>query len=978
MALTCNKCQRSNPADAAYCYHDGTVLNGHGQRGPVSAGRQLFAHPFVFPSGRSCRNFDELALACQEDWTAARSLLREGYFERFLGGIGRIDLAKIARDAARSTDPDHGLDELLEKIPNESILPPRLAVQPQEINLGTLTVGQDRSFQLRLQNLGMRLVRGTATCEDTPWLSLGEGAGARQKIFQFGSDTTMPVRIIGQCLRAGIKPLEARVILDSNGGAITITVRAEVPVKPFPTGVLQGATTPRQIAEKAKASPKEAAVFFENGAVPRWYQDNGWIYPVQGPAASGLGAVQQFFEALGLTPPPKVEVNTRSVALTGRVGERLEQMIQVKTQEKRPVFAHAVSDQPWLKVGKTDLQGRVANIPLIVSEVPDHPGQRLQAQVTVTANGNQRFPITVTLWVDANGRARPARSAVAVPAASAVAASPVMAVPAAVAVAEAVAAEPEVAVAVAPAEPWQDLDTEPQKAPRRRTAAAVPLPLPVPTGAGLLHLLPLAALMMALFVVFGIDVVARILAKPPSAEPPQPVVVEEKIHPNPLVELKFHNEESPVLLAAGGSVKSSGPQPDKVTPAIWEPSMRFGLSMVQGGKRLTFKPNGETNNTVILLDDVHPSKPDNELITLDPRMGSGLIFGETPWRHKEDAGKDGLNFHGQWKKGERETVIAKDVEKGKGGGFKSVWEYPKQKIVVTQFVEIIAGEQSRKLDTVLVRYVIENNDTREHKVGLRFMLDTFIGDNDGVPFTIPNPNASELCDTRKDFDTASKVPDYIEALENGNDLTKPGTIARVQFRLGQRVEAPSRVTLGAWPNTQLSDPKYGLGPDAVRCLQEKTLWEVPVFPIKAFDEQGDSCVVMYWPQKALPAGEKREVGFAYGLGNVSAGDKDSNGRLGLSVGGRFVPGGEFTLTALVANPKPKEELTLTLPEGFKLVSGELKQKVPPVPDGAARQTSPVTWKIKAGNVGNYPLKVQSSAGASQNQPVTIRGSSIFD
>jgi hypothetical protein len=161
-----------------------------------------------------------------------------------------------------------------------------------------------------------------------------------------------------------------------------------------------------------------------------------------------------------------------------------------------------------------------------------------------------------------------------------------------------------------------------------------------------------------------------------------------------------------------------------------------------------------------------------------------------------------------------------------------------------------------------------------------------------------------------------------------------------------------------------------------RCQQEKTLWEVPVFPIKANDPP-DSCVTMYWSPKQLGAGEKREVGFAYGLGNVAS-DKDAEGRLGLSVGGRFVPGGEFTLTALVANPRKGEALTLELPSGFKLVEGETTQKVPPVPADAARRTSPVTWKIKAGGEGNYTLKVTSSAGAAQSQPVRIRGSSIFD
>ena len=42
----------------------------------------------------------------------------------------------------------------------------------------------------------------------------------------------------------------------------------------------------------------------------------------------------------------------------------------------------------------------------------------------------------------------------------------------------------------------------------------------------------------------------------------------------------------------------------------------------------------------------------------------------------------------------------------------------------------------------MVRYQIENKDTQNHKVGLRFLLDTYIGANDGVPFTIPRAMTS--------------------------------------------------------------------------------------------------------------------------------------------------------------------------------------------------------------------------------------------
>src|SRR6516225_1459130 len=139
MGQTCTKCSRVNPEDAAFCYHDGAVLVGHSRNGgPVAVGSQPFVSPFVFPSGRQCRNFDELTLACQEDWAAARGLLEQGFFAGFLDGLGRADLAGAAREAARFPDHDRGLDQLLGALPSGVVEPPRLFVAPQEVSLGTL------------------------------------------------------------------------------------------------------------------------------------------------------------------------------------------------------------------------------------------------------------------------------------------------------------------------------------------------------------------------------------------------------------------------------------------------------------------------------------------------------------------------------------------------------------------------------------------------------------------------------------------------------------------------------------------------------------------------------------------------------------------------------------------------------------------------------------------------------------------------
>src|SRR4051812_48936818 len=118
MPLVCRNCARVNPPDAQYCYHDGAVLDGHARgAGPVAVGAQRFHAPFVFPSGKSCRTFDELVLTCEANWQEAQEVLKQGYFEGFLGGLGRADLARAARSAAGYPDRDRGLEEFLSKLP---------------------------------------------------------------------------------------------------------------------------------------------------------------------------------------------------------------------------------------------------------------------------------------------------------------------------------------------------------------------------------------------------------------------------------------------------------------------------------------------------------------------------------------------------------------------------------------------------------------------------------------------------------------------------------------------------------------------------------------------------------------------------------------------------------------------------------------------------------------------------------------------
>jgi hypothetical protein len=408
MTLACRNCHRTNPPEAAYCYFDGAALAGHVPQAAVPLGRQPFPMPFTFPSGRACHTYNELALACLDDSAAALAALREGHLESFLGGLGRLDLAVAAREAARFPDPDRGLDQLLGRLPSDALTPPKLVVKTPALDLGSLAVGSGRRFVLTLANGGTRLLYGSISFADAPWLVFSQAPDSPTKVFQLSDRADIPIEVAGARLRAGLKPLEGQIVVESNGGAATVAIRATVPPLPFPDGVLRGALTPRQVAEKAKAAPKQAAAYFESGAVAAWYRSNGWYYPMRGPAASGLGAVQQFFEALCLVKAPKVTLDVTRLDLLGRPGQMLSCTLRAQTDENRPVFASAVSDRPWLTVGRADMRGRRADIPLLVPAAPNVPGEKLTAHVTVEANGNQRFVVPVTLTVSGP---RPARRA---------------------------------------------------------------------------------------------------------------------------------------------------------------------------------------------------------------------------------------------------------------------------------------------------------------------------------------------------------------------------------------------------------------------------------------------------------------------------------------------------------------------------------------------------------------------------------------
>src|SRR5438067_354836 len=112
---------------------------------------------------------------------------------------------------------------------------------------------------------------------------------------------------------------------------------------------------------------------------------------------SGMGAVQQFFEALGVARPPQVQVNPTSLSFEGKPGKVFEATLEVVSAERKVVYGWATSDRYWATVGKTKLTGRSAVIPIAIT-VPDRKGTQ-EGKFTVVGNGQQKFVVPVKVAV---------------------------------------------------------------------------------------------------------------------------------------------------------------------------------------------------------------------------------------------------------------------------------------------------------------------------------------------------------------------------------------------------------------------------------------------------------------------------------------------------------------------------------------------------------------------------------------------------
>jgi hypothetical protein len=389
MPLSCPRCRRAHPDNAAYCCFDGTAL----RQGVAPAGQ--FLQEFVFASGRRCRTFDELSQACYADWDAARALLGDGTFASFFASLGRADLAKLARECQSLRDRDMALSQFLDGLPaTASTATPRLGLNPRRLQIGPLRVGDQQAVPITLKNEGTGQLQGKLQVADgEKWLSL------EQEMVRTPREQVIRLHVNTRDLTVGQNYI-GKLIAVTNGGAAELPVKLELQARPFALAPYKGASSPHDLARKMRDNPKPAVELITNGEIALWFASNGWTYPIVGQPAPGLACVQQYFEELGLAKAPVIRISHERIEQTMQINETAVVPIVLTSVGRKLVYARAETNMPWLKIPSPNISGQAsANLELEIDTTLMDPDRVYVGAVKVIANANQTFIIPVRITV---------------------------------------------------------------------------------------------------------------------------------------------------------------------------------------------------------------------------------------------------------------------------------------------------------------------------------------------------------------------------------------------------------------------------------------------------------------------------------------------------------------------------------------------------------------------------------------------------
>jgi hypothetical protein len=268
-----------------------------------------------------------------------------------------------------------------------------------------MPAGEVKPIKLTVVNTGKGLLHGTLTVSGGgDWLKLDtpdpdpDPQGNSHCTLKTAREQLVMLRADTRRLSAK-QHFSGKLTVITNGGIVEVPVTFDLAAMPFTRPPFQGAATPRDMAERMRAQPKAAVPLLESGEVARWFTANGWVYPVPVATAQGVAAVQQFFEGMGLSRPPLVQLSETELSYLCVPPDVIQGQVTLQTNVKKWVYANVEADVPWLRITTPTVSGpQKAAIEFEIDSTLMDGGRIHEGAIQILANAGQR--LAVRIFVD--------------------------------------------------------------------------------------------------------------------------------------------------------------------------------------------------------------------------------------------------------------------------------------------------------------------------------------------------------------------------------------------------------------------------------------------------------------------------------------------------------------------------------------------------------------------------------------------------
>ena len=247
-------------------------------------------------------------------------------------------------------------------------------------------------------------------------------------------------------------------------------------------------------------------------------------------------------------------------------------------------------------------------------------------------------------------------------------------------------------------------------------------------------------------------------------------------------------------------------------------------------------------------------------------------------------------------------------------------------VIVEQILSIVRSPSTGALDTAQLKYRCYNQGSESVKFGLRTLLDTMIGNNDGAPFRLGEReiNYEYSCEQQN-------LPDFWQAFDS---LTNGSTIMQGTLR-GIGVTPPDRLVFINWGKA--ADHPWDLSV------------ELGTSFLRLGEEELDSAVAMFWEPRVIEPGQRLTITTTLGLGGITFAPGEAF--LGISAPAEVQynqkDNQKYTIVAYLEHrgeaSAHEVKISLDLPPGLECLSQNQTIELPELLPGMTKQFA---WEIR--------------------------------